>query len=65
MKKGRFLKAARIEAGYDQSEVAEKLGVAREMVSRYENGKSEPPLDKLIILSNLYNKTIDYLVRGE
>lgn len=36
------IKAARVEKGYTQEALAEKLGISREMVNQYENGKVIP-----------------------
>lgn len=36
------IKAARVERGYTQEAIAEKLGISREMFNQYENGKVVP-----------------------
>ncbi|GAA0738574.1 helix-turn-helix domain-containing protein [Clostridium oceanicum] len=46
-----------------QEELAEKLGISRQAISKWESGQSTPDLKKLIIISNLYNVTIDSLVK--
>jgi transcriptional regulator with XRE-family HTH domain len=46
-----------------QEELAEKLGISRQAVSKWESGKSTPDLNKLVAISELYNVTIDSLVK--
>ena len=48
-----------------QEQVAEKLGVARQTVSKWELGETTPEMDKLIIMSELYNITLDELMKEE
>lgn len=55
------LKAARINAGMEQSTVAAALGVQRDTISRWENGKTHPKADQLIKLSELYQIPVEYL----
>lgn len=45
-----------------QSELAEKLGLQRTMISAYEDGRSEPKLSSLSIISSLFNISIDELL---
>jgi len=46
-----------------QEELADKLGISRQAISKWESGLSMPDLNKLVILSELYNVTIDSLVK--
>lgn len=55
----------RKENGISQLELAEKLGVSRQAVSRWENGASIPSTEKLISLSKLYNVSMAYLIGEE
>jgi len=55
----RFLRA---ESGMTQSELAEKLGLQRTMISAYEDGRSEPKLSTLGILSELFGCSVDELL---
>ena len=50
--------------GLSQGELAEKLGVSRQAVSKWETDAGLPDLDRLIALSGLYNITLDELVQG-
>ena len=50
--------------GFSQEELAEKIGVSRQAVSKWENGESSPDTDNLIALASLYGITLDELVNG-
>ncbi len=62
---GNRLAAMRKEKGYSQEELAEKLGVSRQAVSKWERGEASPDTDNLIALANLYGVTLDELVHGK
>ena len=49
-------------AGLSQEEVADKLEVTRQTVSKWETGQSSPDLDKVLPLCGLYNVTPDELL---
>lgn len=51
--------------GWSQEELAEKLGVTRQSVSKYEGAQSIPDLDKILKLSELFGVTTDYLIKDE
>ncbi len=55
----------RTRAGLSQGELAERLEVSRQSVSKWETGNSVPELDKLIRICEVYGITLDELVRGE
>lgn len=63
MQLGEKLQLLRSRNGISQEELAEKLGISRQSVSKWESGQSIPDLKKLIILSDIYNVTIDSLVK--
>lgn len=48
-----------------QGDLAEKLEVSRQSVSKWENGAATPDLDKIIKLSEVFGITIDELVKNE
>lgn len=48
-----------------QGDLAEKLNVSRQSISKWETDASVPELDKLIMLSDLFHITIDELVKDE
>lgn len=51
--------------GWSQEELAEKLGVTRQSVSKYESAQSIPDLDKILKLSEIFGVTTDYLIKDE
>lgn len=55
----------RTQLGLSQEDLAEKLGVSRQSVSKWETGQSVPDLDKLIKLADLFGISVDELVREE
>lgn len=57
------IKSLRIDNDYSQQEIATILGISRSRYSNYENGIHEPPLNILIELSNIYNCSIDDLLK--
>ena len=56
------LTALRKDHGYSQEELAEKLGVSRQAVSKWERAESSPDTDNLIALAKLYGVSLDQLV---
>ena len=50
--------------GISQDELAEKLGVSRQAISKWENEQSIPDIDKVISLSNYFDVSTDYLLKG-
>ena len=48
-----------------QEELAERLGISRQAVSKWESDLAYPETDKLLTLSRLYGCTVDYLLTGE
>lgn len=58
------LREIRKKKGYSQLKVAMDLCISREALSYYENGKRSPDLEMLVLLSNYYGKSVDYLITG-
>lgn len=54
----------RKKAGLSQEELANKLGVSRQAVSKWECAESSPDTDNLIELSKIYGVSIDELING-
>ncbi len=50
--------------GISQDELAEKLGVSRQAISKWENEQSIPDIDKVISLSDYFDVSTDYLLKG-
>lgn len=59
---GENLKALRLQRGYSMETLAEKIGVSRQSVAKWENGESLPDLLKCKALAELYDTTLDALV---
>ena len=47
---------------YTQENIAEKINVSRQSIAKWESGESNPDIESLIKLSNLYNVSLDNLV---
>ena len=62
---GSKIKAARVEKKFTQEQVAEVLGVSRQTISNWENGKSYPDIISVIKMSDCYGVSLDYLLKGE
>lgn len=56
------LKEMRKMCGLTQREVAERLGISQPSYVRYENGTSEPTLENLAKLADLFDVSADYLL---
>ncbi len=50
-------------AGFSQEELGNKLNVARQTISKWELGETTPEMDKLIKLSEIFNITLDELIK--
>ena len=55
----------RRNSGLSQEQLAEKIGVSRQAISKWESGISTPELEKLLALSECFDITIDELVKDE
>ena len=70
--KGRYLmtidekiSTLRRDAGMSQDELAEKLDVSRQSVSKWESGKAIPDSAKILALSQLFNVSTDFLLKDD
>lgn len=50
--------------GISQEELADKIGVSRQAVSKWESEQSTPDLEKVLLLSEYFGTTTDYLLKG-
>ena len=55
----------RKKKGYTQLKVAMDLSISREALSYYENGKRSPDLQMLLLLSQYFDVSVDYLITGK
>lgn len=58
------LKLLRKQYGYTQEQIAEKLGVSRQTIAKWERGECLPDIENVIALADIYEVTIDSLVRN-
>lgn len=59
------LQSLRKANGFSQDALAEKLGISRQAISKWERAESSPDTDNLIALSKLYGLTLDELLDNE
>jgi transcriptional regulator with XRE-family HTH domain len=59
------LKKEREKREWSQNELAEKIHVSRQSVSKWETGKNYPSIEVIIHLSDLFGITIDELLRSD
>ena len=62
---GQKLQTLRQRAGMSQDVLAERLGVSRQAVSRWERDETMPDPDKIVGLADLFGVTTDYLLRQD
>ncbi|MFC6464846.1 helix-turn-helix domain-containing protein [Marinilactibacillus sp. GCM10026970] len=65
MKIGDKIKEGRLNKGYTQEQVAEILYVSRSTVSSWEVNRTYPPLDMLVTLGDLYEISLDIMLRED
>lgn len=59
------IKKYRAVNNWSQEELAEKVYVTRQTISNWETGKSYPDIHSLILLSSLFNVSLDQLIKGD
>ena len=65
MKIGKQIKKYRTEMELSQDELAEKIFVSRQTISNWENNKNYPDVKSLVLLSSLFNVSLDILIKGD
>ena len=65
MEIGKQIKKYRTEMKLSQDELAEKIFVSRQTISNWENNKSYPDVKSLLLLSSLFNVSLDILIKGD
>ena len=65
MELGKRLKELRNQNSMNQDELAERLFVSRQTISSWENDKSYPDIHSLLMISDLFNVSLDTLVKGD
>ncbi|WP_242988375.1 helix-turn-helix domain-containing protein [Mediterraneibacter gnavus] len=62
---GKQIKKFRQDLKLSQEELASKIFVTRQTISNWENGKNYPDVNSLVMLSQLFNTSLDILVKGD
>lgn len=62
---GEKLQALRKSKGLSQEQLAAQMTVSRQAISKWELGESNPDIENLIQISNIFNVTIDYLLKDD
>ena len=55
----------RKRCGWTQEELAEKVGVSRQSVSKWESAQTVPDLERILLLSQLFGVSTDFLLKDE
>ena len=58
------IQSLRKAKGFSQEELADKIGVSRQAVSKWESEQSTPDIEKIIVMSDLFEVTTDYILKG-
>ncbi|MDU4415438.1 helix-turn-helix domain-containing protein [Paeniclostridium sordellii] len=51
--------------GWSQDDLAKQLNISRQAISKWETGESQPDVDKLLVMSEIFDITLDELIKGE
>lgn len=65
MEIGKQIKKYRSELSLSQEEFADKIFVTRQTVSNWENDKSYPDINSLVLMSNVFGVSLDNLIKGD
>ena len=65
MELGQHIKRHRTERGLSQDDLAAKIYVSRQTISNWENDKTYPDIESLLLLSVLFDATVDELIKGD
>ena len=58
------IQSLRKAKGMSQEELADAIGVSRQAVSKWESEQTTPDLDKIVVMSDVFEVTTDYLLKG-
>ena len=65
MEIGKQIKKYRMKMKFSQEELSEKIFVSRQTISNWENNKNYPDVKSLLLLSSLFNVSLDILIKGD
>ena len=62
---GSRTRSARESIGFTQDRAADKIGVSRQTISNWENGRALPDIVSVVRMSDLYQTSLDELLKGD
>jgi transcriptional regulator with XRE-family HTH domain len=62
MKFGDVVRNLRLERGWSQQELADKIGITKMTVSQYETGKRNPSFDRIELIADAFHVDMNYLL---
>lgn len=65
MELGKQIKKYRAEANLSQEELADKVFVSRQTISNWENDKNYPDIKSLVLMSEVFQVSLDKLIKGD
>ena len=65
MELSRQIKKYRMQANLSQEELAEKIFVSRQTISNWENDKNYPDIKSLVLMSEVFQVSLDNLIKGD
>ena len=65
MELGKQIKMYRLENKLSQEELADRINVSRQTISNWENDKSYPDINSLVLLSEVFKISLDRLIKGD
>lgn len=65
MKLAEKIQDLRKKSGLSQEQLADKLGISRQAISKWESEQSTPDIDKIVLLSEFFQVSTDYLLKEE
>lgn len=65
MELGKQIKMYRLENKLSQEELANRIYVSRQTISNWENDKSYPDINSLVLLSEVFKVSLDKLIKGD
>lgn len=65
MEVGQRIRERRTQAGMSQDDLAARVYVSRQTISSWENGKTYPDVQSLLLLSEIFGATVDSLIKGD
>lgn len=65
MELGKQIKMYRLENKLSQEELADRIYVSRQTISNWENDKSYPDINSLVLLSEIFKVSLDKLIKGD